>query len=54
MPAKPELSLYDDTPPEKNPDRYTDNLQKKAKHSAGLVNTFFKDSVLRARERNQR
>jgi protein-serine/threonine kinase len=47
-------SLYDETPPAKDSDRYADNVIKKTKVSTGLVSTFFKDNVQRARDRNQR
>jgi protein-serine/threonine kinase len=52
--ATPQPSLNDDEPPPKNPDRYGDNVLKKAKVSSGLVGTFFKDNVQRARDRNLR
>jgi protein-serine/threonine kinase len=47
-------SMYDDEPPPKNPDKYSDNVVRKAKVSNGLVSTFFKDNVQRARDRNGR
>lgn len=47
-------SLNDDEPPQRNPDKYSDNVIRQTKVSVGLVNTFFKDSVQRARDRNQR
>jgi protein-serine/threonine kinase len=47
-------SLYDEEPPSKTPEKYSENVLRQAKVSVGLVNTFFKDSVQRARERNQR
>lgn len=47
-------SMTDEEPPPKNPDKYGENLQRKAKVSTGLVSTFFKDSVQRARDRNAR
>lgn len=52
MPRQP--SLYDDEPPAKNAEKYSDNVLRQAKVSVGLVSTFFKDSVQRARDRNQR
>jgi protein-serine/threonine kinase len=48
------LSLNDEEPPPRNPDKYADNVVRKAKVSAGLVSTFFKDNVQRARDRNGR
>ncbi|CBX92868.1 hypothetical protein LEMA_P055740.1 [Plenodomus lingam JN3] len=47
-------SLYDEEPPSKNPGKYSENVDKRAVMSKGLINTFFKDSVQRARDRNQR
>lgn len=47
-------SMMDEEPPAKNPDKYGDNVQRKAKVSVGTVSTFFKDSVQRARDRNAR
>ncbi|OCK79174.1 serine/threonine-protein kinase cot-1 [Lepidopterella palustris CBS 459.81] len=55
MPSAPRLpSLNDDEPPVKAPEKYSDNLLRQGKVSVGLVSTFFKDSVQRARDRNQR
>ncbi|KAF2746552.1 serine/threonine-protein kinase cot-1 [Sporormia fimetaria CBS 119925] len=47
-------SLYDEEPPQKNPHKYSSNVEKQAQVSIHLVSTFFKDSVQRARDRNQR
>ena len=47
-------SLYDEEAPPKAPDKYSDNVSKQAIMSKSLINTFFKDSVQRARDRNQR
>lgn len=52
VPRQP--SLNDETPPQKSPEKYSDNILKQSKMSINLVNTFFKDSVQRARDRNQR
>ncbi|KAF2761939.1 serine/threonine-protein kinase cot-1 [Pseudovirgaria hyperparasitica] len=52
MPRQP--SVYDETPPDKSNEKYGDNIVRQAKVSTGLVSTFFKDSVQRARDRNQR
>lgn len=54
MPTQNGASLTDEEPPPKNPDKYADNVRKKAKVSVGLVSTFFKDSVQRAKDRNVR
>ncbi len=53
-PQPPGVSLHDEEPPSKNPDKYADTVLKKAKISTGLVSNFFKDSVQRARDRNGR
>ncbi|KAF2085191.1 serine/threonine-protein kinase cot-1 [Saccharata proteae CBS 121410] len=47
-------SLCDDEPPEKNPEKYAENVGRRAKLSTGLVSNFFKESVQRARDRNAR
>ena len=47
-------SLYDEEAPVRNPQKYSENVEKQAVMSKGLINTFFKDSVQRARDRNQR
>jgi protein-serine/threonine kinase len=47
-------SLYDEEAPKKAPEKYSESIDKQATLSKGLVNTFFKDSVQRARDRNQR
>jgi protein-serine/threonine kinase len=47
-------SLWDEEPPAKAADKYPANLFQQSKVSATLVNHFFKDSVQRARDRNQR
>lgn len=47
-------SLYDEEAPTKAPEKYSDNVAKQATMSKSLINTFFKDSVQRARDRNQR
>jgi len=47
-------SLYDEEAPKKAPEKFSDNVDKQATMSKGLINTFFKDSVQRARDRNQR
>jgi protein-serine/threonine kinase len=54
MPSIPAQSMNEEEPPAKNPDKYADNVLKKAKVSTGLVSTFFKDNVQRARDRNGR
>ncbi|KAF2264487.1 serine/threonine-protein kinase cot-1 [Lojkania enalia] len=52
IPRQP--SLNDEQPPQKAPEKYSENVLRQAKVSTGLVSTFFKDSVQRARDRNQR
>ncbi|KAF2472254.1 serine/threonine-protein kinase cot-1 [Lindgomyces ingoldianus] len=52
LPRQP--SLNDEEPPARAPEKYSDNVLRQAKVSVGLVSTFFKDSVQRARDRNQR
>jgi protein-serine/threonine kinase len=47
-------SLYDEEAPKRQPEKYSDNVEKQATMSKSLINTFFKDSVQRARDRNQR
>jgi protein-serine/threonine kinase len=42
------------TVPERNPDRYGTNANSNQKKCSQLATDFFKDSVKRARERNQR
>jgi len=54
VPVPSAQSLNDEEPPAKNPDRYGENVSKKAKVCTGLVSTFFKDNVQRARDRNGR
>jgi protein-serine/threonine kinase len=50
----PHNNMTDEEPPAKNPDKYGEGVQRKAKVSVGTVSTFFKDSVQRARDRNAR
>jgi protein-serine/threonine kinase len=47
-------SLYDEEAPKKAPEKYSESVDKQATLSKSLINTFFKDSVNRARDRNQR
>ena len=54
LPQQANSSFTDDEPPAKSPEKYSDSIVKKAKVSTGLVSTFFKDSVQRARDRNGR
>jgi protein-serine/threonine kinase len=53
-PQRPSQSLYDEEAPARNPEKYSSNVAQQATMSKGLINTFFKDSVQRARDRNQR
>ena len=50
--ASPALTFQ--SPPERNPDRYGSNANSNQKKCSQLAAGFFKDSVGRARERNQR
>ncbi|KAF2638008.1 kinase-like protein [Massarina eburnea CBS 473.64] len=52
VPRQP--SMNDEEPPPKTPEKYSNNVIAQSKMSTSLVNTFFKDSVQRARDRNQR
>jgi protein-serine/threonine kinase len=47
-------SVNDEETPVKSPEKYSNNVLQQAKVSVNLVSTFFKDSVQRARDRNQR
>ncbi|KAF2018674.1 AGC/NDR protein kinase [Aaosphaeria arxii CBS 175.79] len=52
VPRQP--SLNDEEPPAKDPNLYSENIRRQSQLSVNLVSTFFKDSVQRARDRNQR
>jgi len=54
VPVPTGQNMTEEEPPAKNPDRYGENVAKKAKVCTGLVSTFFKDNVQRARDRNGR
>ncbi len=55
MPAAPAVPQFEFAPaPERNPDRYGPNANNNQKKCSQLASDFFKDSVKRARERNQR
>lgn len=47
-------ALYEEELPQRQPEKYADNVYKRAKASQNLVAAFFKENVQRARERNQR
>lgn len=53
MPTPPPVFQFQ-TAPERNPDRYGPNANNSQKKCSQLATDFFKDSVKRARERNQR
>lgn len=53
-PRQPSQSLYDEEAPARNPDKYSSNVNQQAAMCKGVINNFFKDSVQRARDRNQR
>ncbi|KAL8817161.1 MAG: hypothetical protein Q9223_003961 [Gallowayella weberi] len=44
----------EDRPPERNPDKYSPNLQKRGQALHASVESFFKENITRARERNVR
>jgi protein-serine/threonine kinase len=52
--SRPQNSLYEEEAPPKDARKYSENVEKQAMVSKSLINTFFKDSVQRARDRNQR
>jgi len=51
---EPGTTFEDEQPPQRMPEIYSALVSQKAKLSSGLVSTFFKDSVQRARDRNMR
>ncbi|KAL9634245.1 MAG: hypothetical protein Q9164_004210 [Protoblastenia rupestris] len=48
------LSPTIEEPPEKNPDRYSSNIVSRGQNLHAFVETFFKENITRARERNKR
>ncbi|KAL1867338.1 hypothetical protein VTK73DRAFT_4245 [Phialemonium thermophilum] len=54
LPNQPAHQLEFQPAPERNPDRYGPNANNNQKKCSQLAADFFKDSVKRARERNQR
>ncbi|KAK3077488.1 hypothetical protein LTS18_010132, partial [Coniosporium uncinatum] len=52
--SDPGTSFDEDKPPQRMPEMYSTLVTQKAKLSSGIVSTFFKDSVQRARDRNVR
>jgi hypothetical protein len=54
VPAQPSPRLEFQQAPERNPDKYGPNAHNNQKKCSQLAADFFKDSVKRARERNQR
>jgi protein-serine/threonine kinase len=55
MPSQtPQSGDYFAAAPERNPDKYGLNANNNQKKCSQLASDFFKDSVKRARERNQR
>ncbi|KAK4635597.1 Serine/threonine-protein kinase cot-1 [Fulvia fulva] len=55
MPAMPPpLSIYDDEPPPKNPEKYSTAITERVKVQKMLTQEFFKENVERARARNER
>ncbi|KAF1817211.1 Serine/threonine-protein kinase [Eremomyces bilateralis CBS 781.70] len=53
VPSASSAPVEEEAPP-KQPEKYGDNISKKAKMTTGLVAQFFKDNVQRARDRNGR
>lgn len=47
-------AMTEESPPDRDPSKYPDVLFKRARATENVVKAFFKDSVTRARERNQR
>lgn len=55
MPAVPQpASIYDDEPPQKNPEKYSSSITERVKVQKMLTQEFFKENVERARARNER
>ena len=48
------LSAGTEEPPEKNPERYSSNVVTRGTNLHAFVETFFKENITRARERNKR
>ena len=48
------LSPSSDEPPEKNPEKYSTNVASRGHALHSFVETFFKENIARARERNKR
>lgn len=48
------LAPQGDELPPRNPEKYSDNLYRRSKVTTGSVQSFFKENVQRARDRNQR
>ncbi|KAL8736157.1 MAG: hypothetical protein Q9166_000312 [cf. Caloplaca sp. 2 TL-2023] len=46
--------VSDERPPERNPEKYSPNLQKRGQALHASVESFFKENITRARERNVR
>lgn len=55
MPAMPApLTIWDDEPPPKNPEKYSTAITERVKVQKMLTQEFFKENVERARARNER
>lgn len=55
MPSQPPTPVNEfQIAPERNPDKYGPNANNNQKRCSQLAADFFRDSVKRARERNQR
>lgn len=44
----------EEQPPEKNPEKYSSNIVKRGQGLHALVESFFKENISRARDRNVR
>lgn len=52
--AQAKLAPSSDELPPRNPGKYADNVYRRSKVTTGSVQSFFKENVQRARDRNQR
>lgn len=50
----PQPSIYDEEPPQKNPDKYSAAITERVRHQKMLTHEFFKENVERAKDRNGR
>ena len=52
--SSPKPAEKEEDPPEKSPDKYSINVDKRGQMAHALVEAFFKENIQRARERNVR